>query len=74
MPYFVRLSCRDCTGEDPQGCFDGGTEILEDEHGEQRTFLGAAAAREAGDAQIRASALWWYEVIDEEGNTVEEDP
>lgn len=26
--YHVIVYCRDCTGEDPQGCFDGGSEEL----------------------------------------------
>lgn len=31
MSFRVRMSCRDCTGEDPMGCFDGGTELLGDD-------------------------------------------
>lgn len=74
MPYFVRLSCRDCTGEDPRGCFDGGTEMLEDEHSEQRIFADVASAREAGRAEMRTCPVWEYEVVDEDGDVVEETP
>lgn len=28
MKYRVRIFCPDCTGDDYQGCFDGGTELL----------------------------------------------
>lgn len=28
MPYKVIIWCSDCTGEDPDGCFGGGTDAI----------------------------------------------
>jgi hypothetical protein len=61
-PFQVRLSCRDCTGEDEQGCFEGGTELLND--GEQFDTRELAAA--AGIAAIRGVGPWHFEVEDVE--------
>lgn len=52
--YRVRLWCRDCTGQDPQGCYDGGTELIREPHPsfEVRKF---ATLREAIDAGYEAT-------------------
>lgn len=58
MKYRYRLSCPDCTGIDPEGCFDGGTWTSEDEFD---------TPEEAADAGYEATrrTITEYEVIDE---------
>jgi hypothetical protein len=58
MSYRVRLSCSDCTGEDPLGCFDGGTELLN--NGQE--FATIEDAERAGDDETRGCAPWDYEI------------
>lgn len=73
MPYFVRLSCRDCTGEDPLGCFDGETELL---HGgrennfEPQSFATLDDAKRAGDIAT-CGPPWEFTVEDENGDEVD---
>lgn len=68
MTYLVRLWCRDCTGEDPAGCFDGGTEFIPSEDGDDaQEFETIAAAKDAGYSATKNCGLWEYEVTDEEG-------
>lgn len=65
MNYRVRLSCPDCSdGQDPQGCFDGDTELLEEQ------FSSIAAALAAGHAATRNS-IWDFSIEDEDGRELE---
>ena len=72
MTYRVRLYCRDCTGIDPMGCFDGGTELLESDTRPFiiREFDSTGAASAAGARATTGAAPWEYEVIDESGEVV----
>lgn len=65
MRYRYRLWCHDCTDEDPQGCFDGGTQTSEE------TFDTPGEAADAGADYVDDVGPWDYEVIDEEGDEVE---
>lgn len=53
----VELSCRDCTGEDPQGCFDGGTE--------QKEFDSLEEAIKYAE-RVTSDVPWEYVLIDVE--------
>ena len=57
MNYRVRVSCPDCTGEDPDGCNDGAPWEL------HATFATRKAAEEAGSRATRDS-IYEYEVIE----------
>lgn len=60
--FQVLLSCRDCTGEDPLGCFDGGTEWLN----EGQTFATREEADAAGYAETKGCGPWEWEVFEVE--------
>lgn len=60
MKYRVRVSCSDCTGEDPLGCFEGGTEVLEE------SFASRAEAQRAGEDYTKDCGPWDFEVEEEE--------
>lgn len=62
--YHYRLSCPDCTGIDPQGCFDGETYTSED------VFDTPQEANKAG-WKATLSNIYEYEVVDEKGNVIE---
>ncbi len=70
MSYRVRLWCRYCTGEDPKGCFDGGTEFIPGDSDEDAQFETVALAKTAGQAAIKGCGPWEYEVVDEDGEDV----
>lgn len=75
MSYFVRLSCPDCTGEDPQGCFDGGTELIDEKiSGKWRPkpFATIAEALAAGYDAIDDS-IYRFEIEDETGRELKEE-
>ncbi|HEX9059127.1 MAG TPA: hypothetical protein VF941_03015 [Clostridia bacterium] len=52
------MSCGDCTGEDPQGCFDGGTE--------QHEFDSLEKAIEYAERVTKDVGPWEYMLIDVE--------
>ncbi|HJT55901.1 MAG TPA: hypothetical protein VJ761_05365 [Ktedonobacteraceae bacterium] len=64
MKYHYRLSCPDCTGIDPQGCFDGGTYTSEEEYD---------TPQEAMEEGYKATLhnIYEFEVVDEDGKVVE---
>jgi len=72
MMYRVRIYCDDCYGDDPLGCFDGGTQLLCDAAPPYETFVFANldAARKAGADRVRNCSPWRYEVIDEDDQVV----
>ena len=75
-PHFrVRLWCRDCTGEDNKGCFDGGTELLSDTQPPfcVRTFDTLHAAVDAGYEATRDCGPWEFDVLDLNDDEVEYD-
>ena len=63
MKYRYRLSCPDCTGIDPQGCFDGSA------HTDDELFDTPELAIEAG-CKATHDVIWEFEVIDEQGKVV----
>jgi hypothetical protein len=67
MSYRVRLWCRDCTGEDPQGCFDGGSELLESPLGVVADYGTEEEAEAAGRQAVRNCGPWEYEVVTDSG-------
>lgn len=71
--FRVRLWCRDCTGEDPQGCFDGGTQLLETSAPpfDPATFPTLSAAVDAGHAETKDCGPWEFDVIDADDNEVD---
>jgi hypothetical protein len=52
--WYAIVWCPDCTGQDPMGCFDGGTET----HG---PFQTEQEARTAGDKAIHDS-IYRYDI------------
>jgi hypothetical protein len=73
--YRVRLWCRDCTGEDSQGCFEGGIEIVTDDGAPfgEATFATVEEAREEGHEWTKDCGPWRFEIIDEDGKVVTEE-
>ena len=55
MKYKVIISCPDCTDEDPQGCFDGGTE--------EEIFDTFKKAEEYG-WKITGDNIWKFEIVE----------
>lgn len=66
-PFRVRLWCSDCTGVDPQGCYDGGTELLR----EGRTFATLRAAVDAGYEETKDGAPRKFDVIDSDDEEID---
>jgi hypothetical protein len=58
----VKLWCPDCCGEDFQGCFEGGTEILSDRDGEPNIFATRETAEEIGELEVY-DTIWKFEVV-----------
>lgn len=56
--YRIRLSCHDCTGQDFQGCFDGGTELVDE------TFETVEAANAYAESKDW-SGPWEWEIEEE---------
>lgn len=74
MRYRVRLWCSDCTGEDPQGCFDGDTQLLSDDAPpfDVRLFATLREAVDAGyDATDGNAAPREFDVETESGDEIE---
>jgi hypothetical protein len=67
-PFRVRVWCRDCTGEDDKGCFDGGTEWIGPDGvlgwGSPAEFATLEEARKAGDEKVSKCGPWEFDVID----------
>lgn len=72
-PFRVRLWCSDCTGIDPQGCFDGGTLILESDEApfDPIDFPTLRAAIDAGHEAVRGGGPLEFDVLDSTGEEVE---
>jgi hypothetical protein len=62
--YRYRVWCDDCTGEDPEGCFDGSTHLSEE------TFDTWDKANNAGAGYVHDVAPWDYCVTDEDGKEI----
>jgi len=65
--YKYRLWCPDCYGQDPDGCFGGGTELSEE------TYHTIDEADDAGWERTRGT-IWAYDVVgvDAEGHVIAE--
>jgi hypothetical protein len=50
--YLYRVWCPDCTGQDFQGCFQGGTEVSEHAYPDEGAAV-AAARKRIGDTIYR---------------------
>lgn len=61
MKYHYRIWCHDCTGSDPQGCFDGDTSTSDE------TFDTPEEAADAGSEMTSDVGPWDYYVVDENG-------
>ena len=61
--WIVDVWCPDCCGEDYQGCFEGGSELLTDDilTGKPRVFATREEAEAAGDAEVR-NTIWKFDV------------
>lgn len=57
----VEVWCEDCYGQDDYGCFDGGSEILEE------SFSSMEAAKIAGDEYTSDCGPWSYKVFTVDG-------
>jgi hypothetical protein len=74
--FLIRVWCRDCGGgEDPQGCFDGGYELVgngSEDHGFGAPIPFATFDEaEAHGYKITRGPPWDFEVTDGEGKSVE---
>lgn len=76
-PFRVRVGCYDCTGEDFQGCFDGGFEYvmaykLNPSETAPAEFLTIEAARIAMSEAVAKfdGAPWFAEIVDAEDKVV----
>jgi len=72
MIYYVEIYCRDCTGADPDGCFDGGSEILSEKERPWPAikFESVEAAKDAGWDRVSDCGPWEFHVKDEQNNIV----
>lgn len=61
--YRYRLRCDQC-GDDPDGCFDGGSQLSEE------GFDSPEQADEAGSIVAGRVGPWEYQVTDENGHEV----
>lgn len=69
MRYRVFIYCRDCSGEDYQGCFDGGSEevFLDTDGSVTSDDIGLKIetredAERLGDIAVRPCGQWSYEI------------
>jgi hypothetical protein len=71
-PFRVRLWCRDCTGQDSQGCFDGDAILLEDDSPpyDTATYTTLRAAVDAGHSAAPSGPLE-FDVLDANGEEIE---
>ena len=70
MSFIVRLGCRECTGVDSQGCFDGGTDYIYDKDTlEVKNFPEFWSAYDAGWEEVDG-VPWWFEVLDRQDKIV----
>jgi hypothetical protein len=71
-PFRVKVWCRDCTGQDDMGCFDGGTEILHERKAPfaLREFATLEEAKAAGWEETKDCGPWEFDVLDAAGNQV----
>ena len=62
--YQVRISCSDCTNQDPQGCFDGDTELLVEEWPNEtvKLFSTKEEAEHAGYDATRDCGPWTFDI------------
>jgi hypothetical protein len=59
MKYRIKLWCRDCVNEDPAGCFNGETEIQEEQ------FDNVEDAEKFGDDLTDSDGLLEFTIINE---------
>lgn len=64
--YRYRLSCPDCMGIDPLGCFGGGTQISEETFDTVQQVIEAA-----WNATLRT--IYDFDIVDEDGNVLDVD-
>jgi len=62
--YRYRVWCQECHGEDPEGCFGGGTELSEE------AFDTWDKANNAGAGYVHDIAHWKHCVTDESGKEI----
>lgn len=58
--WCVVLSCSDCTGEDPDGCFDGGTESVYEDPKTHEPIMSEDQANEIGWRIIANVGPWEF--------------
>lgn len=70
--FRVRLSCRDCTGIDPMGCFDGGTAFVIDTKAPwaRLTFATIDEAKEIGWDRVINVGPYEFDVLNEDDEIV----
>jgi len=55
--YLLSIWCRDCCGEDFQGCFDGGAE-----NSEYDTLI---EAKDVADNALKIGVPWEYKILEQ---------
>lgn len=70
--YRVEIFCTDCTGQDPMGCFDGGSQILCESERPYlvKSFTELEQAKDAGYDATEDTGPWEFKILDNEGNYV----
>ena len=73
MSFRVRLWCRDCTGSDDRGCFDGGTEIVSEPSNWQtvKRFTTLREAVDAGYEETRDCGPWEFDVLADDDEEID---
>jgi hypothetical protein len=63
-PFTVRIWCRDCTGQDDMGCFEGGSDLLHEmKHPfTLREFATLEEAKDAGWEETKDCGPWEFDV------------
>ena len=65
MNWRIRVWCRDCYGEDRQGCFDGGTETLDGEYATREAAEEMAESIRLDNMKPGQGAPYEWEVFEE---------
>ena len=59
MSWRVKLWCGSCVGEDPMGCFEGGSEVQDERYATR------AEAEAAGEEKTKDCGPWVFDVFED---------
>jgi len=72
MHYEVVIFCHDCTGEDYDGCFDGGTETIDRDPYDESVITDLIRANNIGWDTVDNVGPWdfWVNEISDDGKII----